>query len=773
MSAARKARRSRRARSPISACAIASATTSTPRWSSRPRPAPARPPRWSAGSSRCSRAGAPTLDRIVAVTFTEKAAGELKLRLRAELERARSDSARDAGERARLDRRAGEARGGAHRHDPFVLRRPAARAPGRGARRSAVRGRGRRRGAALFERAFDRWFEEALAAPGEGVRRHPAPARRVDREGPRPIMPRPRRGSCSSGATSTRPGSGDAFDRDREIDALVDEIRRARRACRAAGRARRLAAQGARRDRPSDRRGDAPARRCAAATTTRSKPAAARCCAATTGVGDGRGAGERFGPLPRAEVMARRDALRARLERFRDARRRRPRAASARRAVAGRRLSTRSSRSAPGVLDFLDLLLIARDLVRDNAAVRAELQRRFTHIFVDEFQDTDPLQAEILLLLAADDPAETDWRRSAPAARQAVHRRRSEAVDLPLPPRRRRALPGRQAPPAAARRRARASDRQLPRDARSQRCVNAAFAPLMPAESPTQAAYVAARRRFARTARRSPRSSRCRCRALRRMRQRHQAGRSTNRCPTRSARFVRWLIEESGWTVTERDQPELRVPIRAAPRLPALPPLQRLRRRRHARLRPRARGAPYARTCSSAAARSTSARRSRRFATRSARSSGPTTSWRCSRRCAARSSRSPTTRCSLPRGLPARLHPFRKLPDDLPRRARARVARRARGAARAPSRAQPPADRRHDRAPARATRAHAGFAIWPTGEQALANVMRLMDLARRYEARAARTSFRGFVDELRGARRARGGAARRRSSRKAPRACAS
>ena len=33
--------------------------------------------------------------------------------------------------------------------------------------------------------------------------------------------------------------------------------------------------------------------------------------------------------------------------------------------------------------------------------VRRGFQPRFTHIFVDEFQDTDPLQAEILLLLAA------------------------------------------------------------------------------------------------------------------------------------------------------------------------------------------------------------------------------------------------------------------------------------------------------------------------------------------------------------------------------------
>ncbi len=68
-----------------------------------------------------------------------------------------------------------------------------------------------------------------------------------------------------------------------------------------------------------------------------------------------------------------------------------------------------------GRLDFVDLLLTARDLVRDHADVRADFQRRFTRIFVDEFQDTDPLQAEILLLLAADDPAERDWRRVRPA----------------------------------------------------------------------------------------------------------------------------------------------------------------------------------------------------------------------------------------------------------------------------------------------------------------------------------------------------------------------
>ena len=42
------------------------------------------------------------------------------------------------------------------------------------------------------------------------------------------------------------------------------------------------------------------------------------------------------------------------------------------------------------------------------------MQQRFTHFFIDEFQDTDPLQAEILLLLAADDPNETDWQAARP-----------------------------------------------------------------------------------------------------------------------------------------------------------------------------------------------------------------------------------------------------------------------------------------------------------------------------------------------------------------------
>src|SRR5262249_23025899 len=46
-----------------------------------------------------------------------------------------------------------------------------------------------------------------------------------------------------------------------------------------------------------------------------------------------------------------------------------------------------------------------------------------------------------------------------------------------------------------------------------------------------------------------------------------------------------------------------------------------------------------------------------------------------------------------------------------------------------------------------AVRAHAGIAMWPTGEQALANCLRMVDLARRFERRGA-SSFRAFVAQM-------------------------
>lgn len=66
-----------------------------------------------------------------------------------------------------------------------------------------------------------------------------------------------------------------------------------------------------------------------------------------------------------------------------------------------------------GLADFLDQLLWCRDLLRDQVTVRRHFQQRFRTVLVDEFQDTDPLQAEIVLFLAEDphEPPATRWDR--------------------------------------------------------------------------------------------------------------------------------------------------------------------------------------------------------------------------------------------------------------------------------------------------------------------------------------------------------------------------
>jgi len=57
------------------------------------------------------------------------------------------------------------------------------------------------------------------------------------------------------------------------------------------------------------------------------------------------------------------------------------------------------------VVDFDDQLLFARDLLRSHPDVCRAEQRRFDYILVDEFQDTDPVQREIIWRLAGDPEA--------------------------------------------------------------------------------------------------------------------------------------------------------------------------------------------------------------------------------------------------------------------------------------------------------------------------------------------------------------------------------
>ena len=67
-----------------------------------------------------------------------------------------------------------------------------------------------------------------------------------------------------------------------------------------------------------------------------------------------------------------------------------------------------------GKLTFQDLLLRAAALLRENPSVRKHLQSRFSTLFVDEFQDTDPIQAEIIFYLTGEETAERDWRKLTP-----------------------------------------------------------------------------------------------------------------------------------------------------------------------------------------------------------------------------------------------------------------------------------------------------------------------------------------------------------------------
>lgn len=61
-------------------------------------------------------------------------------------------------------------------------------------------------------------------------------------------------------------------------------------------------------------------------------------------------------------------------------------------------------------LDFGDLLELTARVLRQNLEVRQALQSKYRWLFVDEFQDTDPIQAEVILLLSSrEDYQGSDW----------------------------------------------------------------------------------------------------------------------------------------------------------------------------------------------------------------------------------------------------------------------------------------------------------------------------------------------------------------------------
>ncbi len=365
--------------------------------------------------------GRATVDEIVAVTFTEKAAGELKLRLREALEHERSDAA--PGEpRDRLDRALASLEEAhvstIHGFCAELLRERPVEAGIDPLFRVLTEPQARR----LFDEAFDTWLQQQLADPPPAVRRAMrrsgpvffGPPSRSRQDGP---IDRLRRAAwdLTDWRDFPAPWTRRPFARESAIDPLTAALH----------------AFADLSGRPSYTRDflfldTAPARHLSLEIRAREEQAPdaaeydwleARLVDLSRDRAFARarhGRGSAFGPgVSRPAVLEALDDLRAQLDGFRldaDA----DLAAGLQQELGGALTRYEAAKAHAGALDFLDLLLKTRDLVRGNDTVRRGFQTRFTHLFVDEFQDTDPLQAEILLLLAAADPSASDWRTAVP-----------------------------------------------------------------------------------------------------------------------------------------------------------------------------------------------------------------------------------------------------------------------------------------------------------------------------------------------------------------------
>ena len=360
--------------------------------------------------------GRARIGELVAVTFTEKAAGELKLRLRESLENGRADTSLDADARSRLEDALGHLEEGSigtiHAFCADLLRERPIEAGIDPLFSVLTEGQAKR----LFDEAFGAWLERTLEQMPEGLRRALRRTSRPEAGGePRLDGPVDRiRGAGwelaewrDHDATWARP----PFDRPGHMAAVETRLREVALATA----------------RPAYARDPlyldtAPARRAAAEIELLHESEDE----------DGiesllvdlardwnfrrarKGSGQAFASgVARADVFAAYQALVNDLDAFRveaDA----DLAAALRDDLRGCVAEYEALKATTGALDFLDLLVRARNLVRDDASARRDFQARFARLFVDEFQDTDPLQAELLLLLAADDPDERDWTRVRP-----------------------------------------------------------------------------------------------------------------------------------------------------------------------------------------------------------------------------------------------------------------------------------------------------------------------------------------------------------------------
>lgn len=355
--------------------------------------------------------GSTTIDRMVGVTFTEKAAGELKLRLRAELERARA-RAKDARVRMNFEQALAhleEARlSTIHSFCGDLLKERPVEA-GIDPQFELLT---EAQSLGLYREAFRSWFEQKLENLPEGTRRI---LRRQTRNGPVETL-------LSAGWELTkwrdfsRKWRRPEYDRNAAIDAIVEQIHRLAELTRD----------------PSDTsnnlfRDTVPVRTLSETirTAERARPRDYDGLEATwlqiksdrryEKVRDPRKGKAQYSPqVKRDDILALLAGLLEEIDEFVRS------AGSDLAALLQVELEEtvaqyQLAKDRAGKLDFLDLLIRARDLLVRSSSVRAHFQKRFTHLFVDEFQDTDPLQAEILVLLSARDPETNDWRKVQPA----------------------------------------------------------------------------------------------------------------------------------------------------------------------------------------------------------------------------------------------------------------------------------------------------------------------------------------------------------------------
>ncbi len=360
------------------------------------------------------QSGRTTVDRVVAVTYTRKAAGELKLRLRQELEKARQNASKTSIRKnveaaiASLE----EARiGTIHSFCAEILReRPVEASVDPDFQELSSEEEGH-----LFNQVFKRWFEEKLIEMPEVLSRALEKVR-ANKQSQDPPLESLCKEARSLAQWRDYPQSWETrfFNRKQKISDIVAEsikLAQASEQCPEHEDALRSDLKPLRRFVDDLKRSLSvkPTGALASKDYDNLEAKLSNKLLVNLKKKIRKGSGEFSESMSRQEALEKRDQLVKMLEDFKQN--------SEAHLAASLRLLLESAvnkfeevKKQMGKVDFVDLLLMVRNVLRDYTEVRKHLNARFTHIFVDEFQDTDPLQVEILLLLSASNVNENNWR---------------------------------------------------------------------------------------------------------------------------------------------------------------------------------------------------------------------------------------------------------------------------------------------------------------------------------------------------------------------------